>query len=230
MCNLTEPLDPVRASELVARLDDPAEELKRALRRPAQAQWRSFFLDLSLALGSLVDRLAGRDIDVPSWREATGATLENGHVGASVLGRQRAGDLADQNVLDLIVGRSAFRLDIPYLERFARQVADGAYDDGAGGLRTAPMKQRLELYAQRTRGTANAAFVGASGDDLFDWVMLAAEHCDVCPKRQAGSPYTVRTLPSYPGDGRTPCLANCGCVLVRHDGTIGFARVLNTAV
>lgn len=222
-----EPLDGARAARLLAALD---LEEKRALRRPGQPQWRSFFLNLSLALGSVVDRLAGEEIDAAAWRELTGARLEDGHVRATTLGRQRAGDLTDRNVVDLVSGRARYREDAPYLDRFAEQIAAGKYDDGRGGLRTAPMKQRLELYAQRTRGTANEAFAHTSGDDLFDWVMLAAEHCEVCPTRQAGSPYTAATLPSYPGDGRTPCLANCGCVLVRHDGVIGFARVLNTSV
>lgn len=229
MCRtLFDPLDPVRAESLIAGM---LLEEKRTLRRPSQAQWRTFVHGLFASLSDVTDRLAAKVIEAKAWYDETRARIEEGHVRATTLGRNRAGDLAADPLLDELAGRRAMRSQDPFLARFHADIAGGLYDDpDTGALRTAPIKQRQELYVQRTRGTANEAFVGVSGDQRFDWVMLAAEHCEDCPRISAGSPYTGATLPSRPGDGATQCVVNCGCVLVRYDGVIGFARETNTGL
>lgn len=205
-------------------------EAKGKKRRPTQATWRNASLLVFRRMNALNLKLRRDAINATQWYLGMRDVLHEGHSVAGALGRQRAGDLTPRSVVDELWGAEAMQQEIKYLGGFykALQAKDKRYYDEFDKLKIQPVKSRQFQYVQKLRGTANASFANASAPEmLFDWVMLNSEHCSVCPGRQANSPYTKLTLPSHPGDGSTPCRSNCGCVLVRHDGVIGFARVFD---
>lgn len=198
-----------------------------ASRRPSQRSWNRLFRTTLDRLQKVTRRLKAEDITAEEWRAASFTVLFDGHISAAKLGRQRAGDLLSMNLMDETYARRVMAEESAYLQAFAKKIIenDPRFWDGEGTLRHRQINAQLAQYAHKMRGTANMAFEGTSPDDsTFDWVMLNVEHCEVCPTRQAGSPYAKGTLPSRPGDGSTPCRSFCGCVLVRQDGIIGFAR------
>lgn len=88
--------------------------------------------------------------------------------------------------------------------------------------------QRVELYANRVRGTANEGFREASetGGYTFDWMLgRPEEHCLECPSYAGRNPWRPSELPTVPGAGGTTCGSNCLCRLVRSDGREGFRRL-----
>jgi hypothetical protein len=207
-------------------------EEKAAPRRPSQANYRAATRKVQSAIGGLVDRLANGEITLGTFEHDALLIIEDGHISAGALGRMRAGDLTPRNLSDFVWSLAPMREDTPRFRTFVSQIrAEDPRYVKDGQMRADSIKNRAGLYVQKMRGTANAAFEQASPDEsLFDWVMLAAEHCPDCPRRQEGSPYTKHTIPSHPGDGNTACNVNCGCVLVRYSMTdsfapsVGFAR------
>lgn len=181
-------------------------------------------------MNALNKKLEKEDIGPTQWFIAMKDVLHEGHTLAGALGRQRAGDLTPRSVVDELWGVVAMREEETYLQGFyqALQNQDKRYYDDFGKVKPGSLKGRQFQYVQKMRGTANQSFANSSDPSmLFDWVMLHSEHCPRCPELQAGSPYTKETLPTHPGSGDTPCRSNCGCVLVRYDGVIGFARVFD---
>jgi hypothetical protein len=83
------------------------------------------------------------------------------------------------------------------------------------------INQRLFLYNERTRGTANWAAVDMlHPSEKIYWIDDPSEsECDVCKWRSTVTWYKG-TLPGVPGDGSTPCLVHCKCHLELADGTI----------
>lgn len=205
-------------------------------RRPSQQNYRVAMQRVLKALHGLTDRLVGGELGLADWEHQMLALLEDGHIVAGVLGRQKAGDLTARTAADYLWSIPAMREDAGRVRGFVQDLKLGRYSDDYGKFRPGPIQSRQSLYVARMRGTANAAYTSTSPrQSLFDWVMLNPEHCDACPALQEGSPYTQITLPSHPGDGSTPCRVNCGCVLVRYslDGSVkpdvGFARVFDPA-
>lgn len=197
-------------------------------RKPTDANYRGVMRPIRNRMRKLTDKLASGEIDLAEWEREFTKLVESAHINSARLGRMRAGDLVENVVYDQILGMLSANSDRAYLHGFVNDIQKGRYTDRLGDLKPEPIKSRQLLYANKSRGTANLAFVSSSQHAAtFDWVMLNAEHCDVCPEYQKGSPYTGQTLPAFPADGTTPCRANCGCVLVRDDGTIGFSRVFD---
>lgn len=226
--------NPHLAGPVLRRLDAEAESKDRT-RRPGQSAYTRHILGVRKRIGTLIERAADAALASQASEMAALAgtgidAIHEGHVGAGVLGRQRAGDYADRMASDELWAARAMAEDEPRWRAFMEQIKNGdsRYVNGDGSLRQEQIQNRANLYTQRMRGTANEAFTAASKeDDLYDWVMLNSEHCPRCPEIEAGSPYTRATLPSHPGDGSTPCRVHCGCVLVRYDGVIGFTRVFD---
>jgi hypothetical protein len=49
-------------------------------------------------------------------------------------------------------------------------------------------------------------------DVLMAWVLDdGADHCDECPVLAADGPYAAEEIPTWPGQGDTPCLDRCKC-------------------
>jgi hypothetical protein len=232
--------DPALALRVLTAIEIEAKDDRgvQVGRTPKQSSYNRMVEQAKVRLRKATSALVKGDIQVPEWEDLTLVVLRDAHEGAARLGRRKAGDLADSSHLDVVHARNAMVVDERYLMRFAEQLKakDPRYYDVDGSWKKAPINARLGSYAQKTRGTANKAFVVSSQeDDLFDWVMLNAEHCPDCPALQDRSPYTKRSLPSHPGDGATTCKVNCGCVLVRYDlngnrkPVIGFARTFDPA-
>lgn len=115
--------------------------------------------------------------------------------------------------------------DRGYFDGFMDDLRNGRYGSGED-FDKAAVRRRAMMYIQKARATANRAFVDASGDMEFDWVLGGTEdHCATCPIYAENSPYRASELPAMPADGTTECLTNCLCVLVRDDGLKGFSRV-----
>ncbi len=80
---------------------------------------------------------------------------------------------------------------------------------------------RMQLYAERVRGTANWGAVNMLGvSEPIYWrdTKLPGE-CEECPER-AATIWFKGTLPGVPGDGSTPCGVRCRCHLELDDGTV----------
>lgn len=208
-------------------------EEKRAARRPSQANYRAMISKAQKACSALLDQLVAGDINLATFQHNALMIIEDTHIAAGVLGRQKAGDVSARSASDAVWAYAPMRDDKPRFDAFMAQIRnkDPRYVDQEGNLRQDTIQNRFNLYTQKARGTANVAYTASSPNDaLFDWVMLHDEHCAVCPVRQEGSPYTKLTMPGQPGDGSTPCRVNCGCVWVRYFADdrmppdVGFVR------
>lgn len=194
-------------------------ELKqqRGPKRPTQTSYRRLVLDCRNALYRLTPLLG--EGNFASFEQQAKAVLAEAHAEAAAMGRRLGGDPAGRMPSDALIGMEAVRDDAQRLYGWMEQMRakDRRYYDEDGNLREPQVRNRLNLYTNRLRSTANKGFLVPGDDDaLYDWVMLAVEHCSDCPGRQEGSPYTKRTLPGIPGDGSTECKVNCACVLVRY--------------
>lgn len=84
------------------------------------------------------------------------------------------------------------------------------------------IQERMRLYNERVRGTANWGAVDMLAPwEEIKWVLDSNEnHCEDCPRLAKGGPYRKNTLPTVPGAGATQCLVNCRCRLELLDGTV----------
>lgn len=218
MCSGRANLDAVkRHSDVIAKANPLNTEV-------SQGAFRKLYKASSGMLWWLTDELWSNRMDAAIFDLMGERILTEAHVRAGVLGRNRSGDDRARNSLDQAWGVAAWAEDGYRWQRFASDIRSGRYTDAAGVQMTDAIRARVNMYASKTRGTANQAFANQSGDLTLDWVMLNIENCRDCPRLEAGSPYTKDSLPFHPGTGRTQCLTNCGCVLDREDGAVGFYR------
>jgi len=198
-------------------------------RRPTQRTFARSTKRTAAELNRLAKQLASGDLSVYEFGQHFHDVLEEGHAIAAALGRQRAGDYSALGSADNLRAEAAMRKQGEYLARFADALVarDPRYwDDDKKRYDANKVASRARQYLGGMRGTANTSFVTTSShDDLFDRVMLSAEHCATCPGKQGG-PYTIIQVQAMglPGDGSDECGGNCGCVLVRYDGVVGFGR------
>lgn len=177
----------------------------------------------------LVTRLQSEKITLPEFQADFHDLLVEKHARAAFLGRTRAGDKAPFEADDLQFGALIAEDEAKFLDRFVLEMLlkkpTVSHDDGS--LDFARIRARAQMYAGRLTGTANQTFVLASDEkELFDWILGATEHCEVCPAIASAGPYTTYTLPTYPRANQTPCLFNCDCTLKRRsDGKLGFGGV-----
>lgn len=84
------------------------------------------------------------------------------------------------------------------------------------GYSDAQVDQRVKMYGKRLWSEyQRGRMTSLAGTQSIEWVLdPRAEHCEDCPRIAAAGPYTVETLPAYPGDGHTACLTQCRCRLV----------------
>lgn len=83
------------------------------------------------------------------------------------------------------------------------------------------INQRLSLYVERLRGTANWGAVDMlDAADEIRWVLDTNEnHCETCLSRSKVM-WLKGTLPGVPGDGSSECGVHDRCHLELSDGTI----------
>ena len=141
--------------------------------------------------------------------------LQEAHTRGVILGRNWAGDMAPRELDDELFAGRTVENELAFFDAFLRDIRDGRYSDEVGGY-TSGLDNRLRMYGNKVGGTISEKFVLASPDtDTFQWVMLADEHCEDCPRWAAGGPYTKDLLPAYPRDGQSACKVNCKCVVIR---------------
>ena len=157
--------------------------------------------------------------------------LVDGHAKAAMLGRQKAGLWAGLSPDDVLLAEKIAFVDAKFASKLIDDIVAGKYDG-----KEKQLENRLWLYIERLRGTANKGFVVASADATFQWRLGANEdHCESisaldCIQLATGGPnndgrYLAQDLPTYPGMGDTPCMTNCYCTITRDDGMSGFTKV-----
>lgn len=181
-------------------------------RRSVEEEW--FVL-----LQSMRDRLAeavlgfGASQSVERLTETMTRTLLWGHTQAAVLGRKLAGNNGPEGAADRAFARAVMLTQQEFLARLVREIAAGKYGPLTDGI-PRDLARRLEWWVRRLRGTAEEAWVRAAPPGtLFRWHLGHSEHCDDCVERATHGPYTIETLPGYPGDGSTECGLGCHCWL-----------------
>lgn len=193
------------------------------LQPPSQSDFNRMLGKRQKELEKLIKRLAAGEIDVREWGDEFDKVLLEGHTQAWMMGRQRAGHLLGLGFDDTLNGVAIKDQEAEYLHGFMLDLINGRYDDEEGKLKVHLVNQRASLYVGRMRGTASESWVDYGPDDQkIQWVMLALEHCNDCPRMAALSPWDKTDLWAFPGDGSTQCIGNCKCVLRREDGSESF--------
>jgi hypothetical protein len=198
------------------------------VRRLSQADWNRFHGAATKRAEKISNQFISGKITAEVWREKFETFLADRHGYAAYMGRRRAGDFTPRHDGDKEFGAGQAETQKVFVDDFENALRTGKYLSEAGELDADWIRERSGMYVDVMRGTANETFVGASDpDEYFNWNEGAAEkHCEVCPSLSAGSPYRIADLPSFPGDGSTPCLFACLCSLERiSDGLRGFGPV-----
>lgn len=192
---------------------------------PLQPDFDALMERTRTQLDLLARSVAEGRISPAEFGDLFASLLEKAHTEAVVLGRQAAGDTApqeddDRRFAELIVDGEA-----EFLADFVRAIE-------AGELDAAAIARRAEFYTQRLQGTANEA-MGLTLDpgELVYWTLGTpkTDHCEDCPSIAAGSPYTVSTIPTWPGMNETSCLMACLCTAETASGLTGFLSAAATA-
>lgn len=199
-------------------------------RRTSQANWNRFHNAATKRAERIMRDWESGSLTTEEWKRKFQAFVDDRHGYAAYLGRRRGGDFTPRHDGDRDFGRLAGEGQAQFIERFADDLRGNRYfDEATGILDMDAIRDRAGMYVDAMRGTANETFVGVGfAEEVFDWVEGAAEdHCDECPRIAAGGPYRASDLPSYPGDGSTPCLCFCLCFLLRmSDGLRGFQATM----
>lgn len=191
--------------------------------RPNQGAWDAFMRLRYAELADIAHQLAIGAITPDEWADRFHAILLEGHANANMMGRNLAGDMMGRTGLDDLVGRGRADLESTWMQPFIEDIVSGRYDDEDGVMSEDAVRNRSQMYAGKMRATTSKAWVDTGPPDiLYQWVLVAENHCDDCPRIAAISPFTVDTLFTHPGDGDTQCLTNCQCYLRRDDGVEMF--------
>lgn len=195
--------------------------------RVTQADFESVMRARRAEIFRVTARLSVELATPEDWADYFDAILYRGHVQASVLGRNLAGDLWPEGEIDQIRGLAAKDADAEFLSNFLDDIKTGRYTLEDGELNQKAIINRGDLYLKKMRATASEAFVDAGEpDEEYTWSLGANDHCLDCPRIAALSPFTPDTLFTHPGQGDTQCLGNCTCVLKRdRDSLAMFDRV-----
>ncbi len=185
-------------------------------------------------LTRLCSRLEPKRIN--SWSKEVASVFTEAHLGAWIVGRMLAGYFHEPDEADRSAAQDAWSGQQKYLDHLTSQIDAGRYDldrwnrgDSDRLLDADGIAERLALYVARTYGTLQSSFVYSLFPyELIYWVMdPLAEHCHHepnwpydCPSLEAGSPYTIFTLPTEPGNCDTPCLTYCRCHL---ESSLGYS-------
>jgi len=162
-------------------------------------------------------------LTITQLQQAFITTLRGAHVQAAHLGRRMAGVTDPIHPADEAFAQVVMFDQGQYLARLIGAVSSGSDSE-------AQTINRLRMYADRLRGTANQSLGLAMPQDMeVIWDLGALDHCTrtpgfpyVCTEIAAGGPYTVATLPTWPGMFETPCCGSCGCSVRFANGLTGF--------
>jgi hypothetical protein len=180
----------------------------------------------------LVDKTIGKskfeswEKEVAAWRQGFEKILLDSHTTAARMGRLRAGNFRNAPRKDEKLGRAALREERKYLKAFEKDLLDGKYGQGEDVNKSA-IDNRMFMYLDKARATANNAFGENSKPDKWQRIMLAAEHCGTCPpKARFYETWADLKTAGLPADGSDECLTRCECIIVRDsDSRFGFGSV-----
>lgn len=155
---------------------------------------------LALALLGLTQKLAAGSITRRGFTNAaTGALWDHMQQAAAL----SAGDAYHVRPVDALLASK-----YTYLDNFAADIASGAISDAQAAA-------RAELWSGLAHTAYQMGKVQAMSDEAKAEIYWTAEDddhtCPDCEALEAGSPYTLESLPTYPGDGATQCLSACRC-------------------
>lgn len=199
------------------RLDISNEAAQKRVARAVRTADRQF--------RSLITRFVNGKLSEEEFKERFAYTLATGHDRTYRAGFTHGGggeELSEEGEEYVATVQAS---EGEYMLALAEALANGEISE-AEALR------RASLYANRMRGTANAAFREASvglGLHLY-WDLGPSDHCEECPRYASMSPWEPDELPTTPGEADTPCRANCTCRLRREDGKLGFSRPATTRI
>lgn len=180
--------------------------------------------DTDHTLTADVTRFLSGTSGIAEVTEGLTTTLTNAHGHAAYLGRRAAGHRQPMNAADRSFGGTVMVEQATFLQGLLHDLESGRYALTDGKL-PGDLAQRLLLYARGIRATAQEAWcLALPAGTRIHW-RLGSEpehHCTVCPEIAAAGPYDAHDMPTFPGAGDTPCLANCFCFLETDDGLRGF--------
>lgn len=193
---------------------------------PTQADYDTLIRGLGEDLKTLTSKYAAGQISANDWAVGLDQLMLDAHTNSWKMGRNLAGNFADETELDTLMGIAAKDVDGDRLLDFLRAIEDGdpRYFLEDGTVNPQGILNRANMYLDRSRGTLNEAFIEKSeGGSLFTWTLGGVEeHCPDCPEIAAMGALPKDELITTPGSCMTPCLTNCKCYLVRQDGVKGF--------
>lgn len=162
------------------------------------------------------DDLIGGKLTTAEWESALQKAIAEGYENAFRRAREDYGILDDLGKRDLGWLERQVKDEYEYLKNFRQDIEkDNLVDNFPDALRS-----RAELYGDADGGIYEAGVTSAMPEDILIWWKLgipATFHCEDCPELADGSPYTIDTLPTFPGSGDTQCLTNCYCTLEYED-------------
>ncbi len=152
-------------------------------------------------LEALTRQLYAGDINLARWQVAVASELKDAHLAQAMFG---AGGRANMGFAEFGRVGQTLREQYSYLDKFAADIA-------AGRVSEAMALSRVAHYGDSSKASYWNEFIARS-DGLLYWDDVPDKNeCGVCPQIAAGSPYTKETIPSSPGDGKTPCKGRCRC-------------------
>ncbi len=153
-------------------------------------------------LEGLTNQLYAKQITLAQWQLGVASELKDAHLAQAMFG---AGGRANMTFVEFGRVGQTLREQYSFLNKFAADIA-------AGRQSQAQALARIRQYGNASAQSYYAEYVERRTGNIY-WRTTALESCPTCLAYAAGSPYTKSTLPAYPCDGGTQCLANCKCYL-----------------
>ena len=196
-------------------------DLGKAQLDPAEYEQRfeKLLEDVQSRFDDLASQVAANEISAAQFRHRAERALKSGYVQAYRFGAGAQGGSPTLSDDDVTAIGDAFAEDQAYLEKFAQEISDGYVPvnaaDRASVDGTVLLSDRANLYANSVREMYFRGVVARTADDeQIEWQIDGGkDSCDPCLDAADNSPYTIDTLPGYPGelcDGGS----RCGCELV----------------
>jgi hypothetical protein len=156
-------------------------------------------------LENLTRQLYGGQISLSQWQIAVASELKDAHLAQAMFA---AGGRANMGFAEFGRVGQTLREQYGFLNKFAADIASGKVSE-------AMALSRVAHYGDSSKASYWNEYIERS-DGLLDWNDVPDDReCDVCPQIAAGGPYTRETIPSSPGDGKTPCRGRCRCTVTR---------------
>lgn len=158
------------------------------------------------ALDSLTKDLYAGRVDVTGWQAAVALELRDAHLAQAMFGAGGRVNMTQANW-----GRVGGTLadEYRYLTNFASDISSGRVSE-------AQALARIKQYGNATQQSYWREYA-VNTITLLYWVLRPVNNCSDCVNYALSSPYTIDTIPTYPGAGATRCRGNCACYLTRRD-------------